>query len=113
MSDPELWIAEQDESLQSLLRAARRLVRSAAPRAAERVYPGWNALGFRSGYLFCVVYPYRDAVKIAFERGDELEDPEGLLQQTGKRMKFVLIRHRTDLTPVIGHLIQSAAMLDD
>ena len=72
MSEPELWITEQDEPIQPLLRAARRLVRREVPQATERVYPGWNALGFRSRYLFCVVYPYRDAVKIAFERGGEL-----------------------------------------
>ncbi|MBL0926956.1 MAG: DUF1801 domain-containing protein [Phycisphaerales bacterium] len=106
------WIAEQDAPLRPLLRKARALVRRHAPGATETVYPGWNALGFRTDHLCCVVYPFRGGVKIAFERGDEFHDPARLLQKTGKRMMFVMVHAASDLSPEVGLLIRQAASLE-
>lgn len=111
MTKPLAWIKEQEPSKQPLLRAARSLVRRHAPHATEHVYVGWNALGYKAPGLFCVIYPYGTGVKIAFERGRDLMDPHALLQQTGKRMKFVFIERTSDLSDAVGAFVAQAAAL--
>jgi|GEM_PF-4805712 len=105
---PAEWIAEQDAAMQPLLKAARALCRKAAPHAEERVYDGWNLLAFKNPRLCCGVYPFRGAVKIAFEGGAELDDPQGLLQSTKGGMRFVLINSEDQLTAAVADLVRQA-----
>ena len=112
MSDALLWIREQETELQPVLRAARKLVRATLPACTERVHPGWNALSFRLSGQVCIIYPYRGAVKIAFEYGGLMQDPTNLLQQTGSRMKFVILRSAGDVNTSLANLVRSAAEID-
>ena len=74
----------------------RRLVTEVVPEAQERAYPGWHAIGLRhprAGY-FAGIFPYEETVKLAFEWGALLADPEGVLQRgpTGsKRVRYVAL----------------------
>jgi hypothetical protein len=60
----------------------------------ERVYPGWRAIGYRdaqAGY-FCGIFPRDDHVRLLFEHGRELNDPEGLLEGSGTQTRHISLR---------------------
>ena len=50
----------------------------------------------RKGY-FCGVFPLTDAVKLCFENGRLLSDPEELLEGHGKKVRYVIFRDTDDL----------------
>ena len=55
------------------------------PEAVEKAYPSWHGIGYRlpeSGY-FCGICPLADSVKLGFEFGVLLPDPQGLLEGQG------------------------------
>lgn len=63
----------------------RARARGAVPSFTERAYPGWGGIGFRdprAGYVFGL-FPRRDHVRLFFERGGELEDPDGVFLPAG------------------------------
>jgi hypothetical protein len=60
----------------------RRLVKVLVPTAAEHPYPGWKGIGYRdpqAGY-FAGIFPQQDHVRLLFEHGAELADPDAILQ---------------------------------
>ena len=79
--------------IRDLTQRPRKLVKQAVPRAIERVYPGWHGFGVhdpKAGY-FCGIFPQTDSVKLGFEFGRLLPDPQGLLQGEGKQVRYVVL----------------------
>jgi len=73
--------------------AARKAILKSAGECSEIIYETYcisNAFSFtgKQGQGFIHIATYANHVNIGFDRGTELEDPEGLLKGTGK-----LIRH--------------------
>lgn len=78
---PEHILIGYSSRVQALTARLRRLVTDAVPEATERAYPVWHGIGFRhprSGY-FCGIFPQKDGVRLYFEYGALLADPDGLL----------------------------------
>ena len=74
----------------------RELVLAGEPDLTERVYPGWDGIGFRhpdAGYV-CAIYPreQEQEVRLLFEHGVRLEDREGLLEGAGTQTRFIRLR---------------------
>ena len=94
--------------------ALRSLVRATAPEAKEVPYPSWHGIGYRhpqSGY-FCAIFPQEDYVKLGFEYGVLLPDPDGLLEGTGKQVRYVMIHQLADIhAGAIRDLIVAALSL--
>jgi len=60
----------------------REIALQAVPDATEHGYGGWRAIGYRhprAGYLFGIFLSDSD-VKLFFEQGAMLPDPDGLLR---------------------------------
>ena len=75
-------------------RSLRLVVREAAPEATELGYLGWRGIGYRhlaAGY-FCGIFPQSDHVRLLFEYGRHLPDPDGLLTEGGTQTKWMLVR---------------------
>lgn len=71
----------------------RALVRTTVPEAEERAYPGWHGIGYRhpeAGYL-CGIFPSDDEVRLLFEHGVLLPDPDGLLEGDGTQTRHVAL----------------------
>lgn len=111
---PEHILTGHIPEVGELSEALRSLVRAAAPEASERAYPSWHGIGYRhpqSGY-FCAIFPQQDYVKLGFEFGVLLPDPEGLLEGVGKQVRYVIIRQMADIqTEAIQRLIHAALSL--
>lgn len=96
-------------------RALRKMVKTAAPRAAERGYKGWNVLVFaptkemKMKEMFCGISPHKDTVGLYFHHGAKLPDPKKILEGAGKGMRQVKIRSDKDLrAAAIKPLVRAA-----
>jgi hypothetical protein len=93
-----------------LVEASRRAVLAAVPGSTERLRAGWGLLGYDAPGYFAYVVPQRDHVRIGFERGVLLEDPDGLLEEDGTQVRHVTIRATRDLArPALAALLRQAA----
>ena len=96
---PEDILAGHTAEVKALAQSLRKLIKKIIPEATEKAYPGWHGIGYRhpeSGY-FCAIFPLRDGVKLGFERGVLLPDPDNLLEGTGSQVRYVSIGSRGDL----------------
>jgi hypothetical protein len=91
----------------------RKAVLAGEPDLTERVYLGWDGIGFRhpnAGYV-CAIYPREQEreVRLLFEHGVRLDDPEGLLEGAGTQTRFIRVRERDDrLAAVLGRYVHAA-----
>ncbi len=120
MSFPSYRVASIDDLLarcspevRRLLETARRALLAAVPGATERLRAGWGILGYDTpapARYFAYLAPQRDHVRLGFERGVLLPDPEGLLEGKGVQVRYLTIRTAADLRrPAVRALLRAAS----
>jgi hypothetical protein len=90
----ERVLAGYPAGIRALAERLRALVRAALGEPEERVYAGWRALGYhdaQAGY-FCGIFPRRGEVRLVFEYGAALADPDGILTGSGTQTRNVVLR---------------------
>ena len=103
-------LARCSPPVRALVLAARRRVLAVVPGATERLRAGWGLLGYDAPRYFAFIVPVKDHVRIGFERGVLLEDPAGLLEGTGSRVRHVVIGSAADLrSDALAALLRQAA----
>lgn len=103
-------LAGLDPGRRRLVEGARRRIRTVVPEAVERLRPGWGLIGYNAPGYFAFIVPAPGDVRIGFERGVGLPDPEGLLEGDGKQVRYVVIRRLADLrSPALAELLRVAA----
>ena len=94
------FLAKYDPAIEKEGRAARRVLRKAMPTAFELVYDNYNALVFafgaseRAGDILMSIALYPRWVTLFFLHGATLDDPESLLEGSGKTIRGVPDRRR-------------------
>jgi hypothetical protein len=98
-----------------LTTAVLRKMRTQLPGAVELVYDKANSLviGFcpddRASNVINSIAVYRNWINLYFFEGDELPDPDGLLQGSGRMVRHIRITAATDLDrPAVKKLIVEA-----
>jgi DNA transformation protein len=86
---PERILEGHSPGVRNLAQRLRRIVLEEAPEAEEAGYVGWRLIGYRSPHYFCFVAPHADHVRLGFEHGVQLADPEGVTEPMGKQVRFV------------------------
>jgi hypothetical protein len=84
--DVRAFLDERHPEQAELALWLREILLRAEPDLSERVYRGWDGIGFRhpdAGYV-CAIYPQPDGVRLWFEHGAAMPDPESLLQGDGR-----------------------------
>ncbi|HEX2079771.1 MAG TPA: DUF1801 domain-containing protein [Longimicrobium sp.] len=84
-------LAPLSADVRALAEEIRGLVRKTVPEAEERANPGWVSIGYhdaQSGY-FCGIFPRPPAVRLLFEHGAALPDPDGLLAGRTKQVRWI------------------------
>ena len=111
---PEQILAGHTPEVRQLCETLRSLVLAEAPEAWEVAYPSWHGIGYHHptcGY-FCAIFPMEAYVKLGFEFGVLLPDPERLLTGAGKQVRYVMVRQPADIrAEAIARLIQAALSL--
>jgi hypothetical protein len=109
------FLAKYSPEIATALRAARRRMRKLFPRGYELVYDNYNALVFgfsptdRSSDAFISVAGYPRWVTLFFLRGAELDDPQGLLEGSGKQVRSIRLGPARQLSqPAVQELIAQA-----
>jgi hypothetical protein len=77
----------------------RRVLFELLPGAEERVYPGWHGIGYvlpDHGYIGGI-FPRTDEVRLGFENGYAVQDPQGLLIVPGTRVAYLAYRSPEDI----------------
>ena len=101
-------------AVQEMALAARRLVFDVLPQTIEVVWPAQRSAGYGTGPRkmsdhFAWILPYERHVALAFPYGVELDDPAGLLQGTGARIRNVRIATLDDVArPELRRLLETA-----
>ncbi len=114
----EQFLAGYPPRMQRLVERLRRLVKATVPGATERVYPVWRGIGYRhptAGY-FCGIFPSRDRVRLGFEYGVWLPDPDHLLHPGpthGKKVRYVEITRLRDVQRTsLATLLRAAVQVE-
>ncbi len=82
--------------------AARKAVLNSAGQCSELIYETYcisNAFSYtgKQGQGFIHIATYATHVNIGFDRGTELNDPDGLLHGTGKLIRHVRLNSAADV----------------
>ena len=107
-------LALYPENVAALATELRPIIRSAMPESVEVAYPGWQAIGYRdphAGYV-CGIFLFEDHVRLIFERGNLLPDPDGVLEGKTKQTRHLTLQPDASLPMErISHFVALAAGL--
>jgi len=90
----EELLSEHRPKIASISTGLRQIMLDLLPEAEERVYPGWHGIGYvdpELGYIGAI-FPQADEVRLGFEHGYTLNDPDGLLIRPGTRVAYLSYR---------------------
>lgn len=102
MEDPvailDALLTSRSDEVAELMHATCRALRKAAPEACEHIFETYviGALFTftgKAGGAFCHPVAYENHVNLGFNRGTKLDDPDGLLEGTGKLIRHVRIEN--------------------
>ena len=91
---PEDILAPLPHEVRALAQQLRGLMRELVPDATERASRGWNSISYhdaQSGY-FCGIFPRPPAVRLLFEHGAALPDPDHLLTGDTRQVRWIDLR---------------------
>ena len=101
---PEALLADFSPGVRGLAQQVLALVTAHVPGVELRAYPGWRGIGLRdaqAGY-FCGVFPRHErterggarteCVRVLFEHGAALPDPERVLAEGGAQSRWATLR---------------------
>ena len=101
----EGWQAEAVSKL-------REIVKRAAPDASEAVK--WAQPVYDKGGPFAYIRAFKNHVNFGFWRGASLEDPNGLLQGDGDKMRHLKLTGIDEINPeVFSALVRQAVQLNE
>jgi hypothetical protein len=108
------FLAGYPPAMQAVGQELRAMMRAAMPpQAHEILYAEQNHIGYtvtesmRGGIGY--ICPMQEYVRLGFYYGGALDDPEHLLEGTGKRMRHVKVRSLAEAQrPAIRHLVTAA-----
>jgi len=113
-------IASRSPRMAKLTRAVLAKLRPRFPGAVELVYDKRNALviGFcpdeRASNVINSIAVYRNWINLYFFEGDDMRDPEGLLQGTGTMVRHIRITSAAELDrPAVKALMSEALQRAD
>ena len=112
------FIARFTPEVAKVAKSALEKMRDRLPGAVELVYDNYNALAIafapteRPSDIFCSIALYPRWVSIFFMNGPKLDDPQGLLQGEGTRVRHIVLdgAKTLDRPPVLA-LIKQALQL--
>ncbi len=103
------YVKDENPELRKVVRGLKNLVRATVPGIRETVN-AWGIPTFEAEDPFCFYMVGKNHVTFGFHYGTSLEDPQGLLEGTGKNIRHVKLRSLEDLEQKgVKQLVQTAA----
>ena len=103
------YVRHVPADLRPTLQAARKTIKGIAPNATETAWRTWP-IRYRQGDLYVVaVGNYPRWISVFFFRGGELEDPDGILEGSGRLMRHIKLRDPKEASrPAVKRMIRQA-----
>lgn len=106
------YVRDDNPALRKVARELRSFVKKCVPGTKETVN-AWGIPTFEKKDPFCFFMVGKNHVTFGFHYGTSLQDPEGLLEGTGKNLRHVKLRAPEDLQRAgLRNLVQAAARLE-
>jgi hypothetical protein len=106
------YVDTENPELRKVIKTLRALVKEIEPATKESVN-AWGVPMFENDNPFGLYMVGKHHVTFGFLFGTSLEDPDGLLEGTGKNLRHVKLRKLEDLhRPALRVLIQAACKLE-
>jgi len=109
--DLSRFLAQLDPAVRRIFIKTHALVRRALPKPVESFDGQYLGVGLGEGYkgMIFAISAHKAHVTLGISDGARLDDPDGLLEGTGKRHRDVKIRDVDKLAdPALGRLISRA-----
>ncbi len=90
------YVSAENAELRKVVCGLKELVKGCVPGARETVN-SWGVPTFEEKNPFCFYMVGKKHVTFGFHFGTSLDDPEGLLEGTGKNLRHVKLRSTEDL----------------
>jgi hypothetical protein len=90
------YVQDDNPALLKVVRGVRSLVKATVPGTKITVN-SWGIPTFQTKDPFCFYMVGKNHVTLGFHYGASLDDPEGLLEGTGKNLRHVKLRTMEDL----------------
>jgi hypothetical protein len=90
------YVRDENPELRKVVRGLQSFVKGTVPGVRETVN-AWGIPTFEAEGPFCFYMVGKNHVTFGFHFGTSLEDPEGLLEGTGKNIRHVKLRTAKDL----------------
>lgn len=116
-TDFERVLSDKPLPVQSLYRKMRQLVLQACPTCNELLYhthalSSVYSLSDQLKHAFCHIPVYNNHINLGFNLGADLDDPDGVLSGSGKKIRHISVRETSDLShPAIARLLGDAVRL--
>ena len=108
----DAFIDQASPGVRPVLKELRELVQQELPEAKEEIK--WGRPVYSLNHIVCYLAAAGDHANLGFYRGIELEDPEGLLEGDGKKLRHIKVYNREEIRRRwYGTLIRQAAKLDN
>lgn len=97
-----------------IARRLRNHILEIHPDTVEVIYLGYNSASYgigakKNSEAYCYIMPQKAQVNLGFYYGVDLDDPSGLLEGTGKKLRHVKVRSIEDADKTaIRQLIQAS-----
>jgi len=100
--DIEEFLAPYPTEIQDLAAELRRIIGETISSLQEKVYPGWQLIGYRQGIgrksrYFAFLAPFSDHIQLGFEWGILMVDPQKLLSGNGKQVRQMAFKTAEEL----------------
>lgn len=106
------YVKDENPELLKVVRGLKNLVKDTVPETRETVN-AWGIPTFEEKDPFCFYMVGKNHVTFGFHYGTSLEDPQGLLEGTGKNIRHVKLRSLEDLEQKgLKQLVHAAARLE-
>jgi len=111
-SKKNAYVRDDNPALQKVVQGLRSFVKTAVPEMKITVN-SWGIPTFETKDPFCFYMVGKNHVTFGFPYGTSLDDPEGLLEGTGKNLRHVKLRTVEDLEKKgLKELVLAAAQLE-
>jgi hypothetical protein len=105
------YIAQLEGWQAEVVSRVRAIVRAAAPEAKESIK--WAQPVYERNGPFCYVKAFKNSVNFGFWHGVDLDDPQGVLQGSGAKMRHVKLAGIDDVDEgILADLIRQAVQLN-
>ena len=95
-SDTDRWFQSGSDDQCELLTELRAIVLATGKDIDEAIK--WQRPVYSNGgTMFCYLHRSKNHVTLGFHQGASLDDPDELLEGTGKAMRHIKVRDRSDI----------------